>query len=190
MQLSRQSQGCRHPRAQIHVAMNLCLATAQFLPVKLNSQQINRYGAQTMANLLPSANNKKDTMSSANFIDGFWFYFQDGDTDIAVHGSAWSGKETVYVNDNPVSSKRELLKLVSEHEFVHNGHQYRVRYHVTSLIRADLECSVYKDGQLLAAQTKGVVKTAKQGWLTILKMFVFGLIFGALAASLVKYLTA
>ena len=143
-----------------------------------------------MAHLRSSKHNPSAAMSSPNFIDGYWFYFNDGDTDIAVHGSAWSGKETVYVNDNPVSSKRELLKTVSEHQFVHSGHQYQVRYHITSLMRGDLQCEVFKDGELLASQSKAFVSSSKRSWLNIVKMFGVGFIFGLSAVALIKYLVA
>lgn len=143
-----------------------------------------------MAHLSSSKHKQSAAMSSPNFIDGYWFYFNDGDTDIAVHGSAWSGKETVYVNDNPVSSKRELLKTQSNHQFVHNGHQYQVRYHITSLMRGDLECKVLKDGALLASQSKAFLSSSKRSWFNILKMFVVGFIFGLSAVALIKYLVA
>ncbi|MDY6929686.1 MAG: hypothetical protein SWN10_21630 [Pseudomonadota bacterium] len=143
-----------------------------------------------MAHLSSSKHNQSAAMASPNFIDGYWFYFNDGDTDIAVNGSAWSGKETVYVNDNPVSSKRELLKTVSEHHFVHNGHKYLVRYHITSLMRGNLECEVFKNGELLASQSKAFVSSSKRSWLNILKMFAFGFLFGLSAVALVKYLVA
>ena len=125
-------------------------------------------------------------MATVNFINGYWFYFQDGDTDIAVHGSAWSGRETVYVNDNPVSSKRELLKFTSDHYFTHNAHEYQVRYHLKNVLTGSLECEVYRDGKLLASQTKGFVKQGKKAWQMMLLLFLIGFGVGSGVIMLAK----
>jgi hypothetical protein len=49
---------------------------------------------------------------------GFWFYFEHQGHDISVHGSAWSGKETIYMDNHPVSDKRNLTSFTGKHDFV------------------------------------------------------------------------
>lgn len=143
-----------------------------------------------MARLSTASHTQQATMATASFVNGYWFYFNDGDSEIAVHGSAWSGRETVYLNDNPVSDKRELLKFSSDHAFTHNGHEYRVNYHLTNVLTGALECTLYRDGKLFASQTKGILGKSRGSWLFILGMFLAGLGFGAAAAALVMYFAA
>lgn len=148
--------------------------------------------AQSNTNTSATLNSQaqQNAMATVTLIDGYWFYFQDEGTDIAVHGSAWSGKETVYVNDNPVSDKRALLSCVSEHEFTHGAHDYKVRYEVTSLMCGALECSLFKDGTLLASQKKAYIEKNKNTWMKVLFLFFAGFGFGSAVASLVKYFAA
>jgi hypothetical protein len=143
-----------------------------------------------MARLSTASHTKQATMATASLVNGYWFYFNDNDTEIAVHGSAWSGRETVYVNDNPVSDKRELFKCSSNHEFTHNGFNYRVNYHLTNVLTGSLECSLYRDNKLLASQTKGFLGKSKGSWLFVVGMFLAGVGFGAATAALFKYFTA
>ncbi len=130
------------------------------------------------------SNKEQQAMQNASLFKGYWFYFQDGDTEIAVHGSAWSGRETVYVNDNPVSDKRVLHKLKSEHKFTHNGKEYRVVFDVTNPLTGAIECSLYSGytgRKLLAKQTKAFIeKGNKSVWVTLLTLFLIGAGVGAL----------
>lgn len=45
-----------------------------------------------------------------------WCHLEYEGHQIAVHFSIWSGKEIVYVDDHPVSEKRNLLSFTSKHE--------------------------------------------------------------------------
>lgn len=119
---------------------------------------------------------------------GYWFYFQDGDDEIAIFGSGWSGKEIVYFNDNPVSEARNL-KFISNHEFSKGGKDYRIVYKVESMWRGEVHCSLYINDKLHDTQKKAVmVKSAKSVWKAISFYFVIGFIFGFLGTIAIKFL--
>ena len=119
-----------------------------------------------------------ERMENVSITKGYWFYFQDGDNEIAVFGSGWSGKEVVYFNDNPVSEDRNI-RFVSTHEFTKNSKQYKIVYEVVSMLTGEVKCQLYIDGVMTDEQTKAVVvKKGKAGWGTILLCFVIGMVFG------------
>jgi hypothetical protein len=131
---------------------------------------------------------KDDSMEYISPKDGFWFYFQDGDDEIAVFGSGWTGKEVVYVNDNPVSESRNY-RFNSVHEFTRNGKNYRIEYKVISMARGEVHCSLFINDELLDTQKKAVfVRSGKAAWKAIAMYFVVGMVFGYLGAKLVLYL--
>jgi hypothetical protein len=65
-----------------------------------------------------TAEERNEKMSQVSMRKGFWFYFEHQGHDISVHGSAWSGKETIYVDNHPVSDKRNLTSFTGKHDFV------------------------------------------------------------------------
>lgn len=122
---------------------------------------------------------RNDNMSQVTLRKGYWFYFDHEGNDISMHGSAWSGHETVYFNNKPVSSFRNLSKLKSEHNFTENGHVYKVATNMKSILRGTLEVALYCDDELV--QTEGVT-WAKKGSFTrgLWKYLLSGLIAGGL----------
>ena len=52
---------------------------------------------------------------------GLWCYFDYEDHHVAVHFSNWTGKELVYIDDHPVSEKRNFLLFTSRHDIEING---------------------------------------------------------------------
>lgn len=124
----------------------------------------------------------KRPMNIVSITNGYWFYFQHESVEIAVHGSAWSGKETVYLNDNPVSEQRNLTSLNSKHQFRHEGKEYRVKFAVISTLRGELECHLEVDGELLSRQTKAWIEDlSTRDWiLKLLPFFIVGLVSGFL----------
>ncbi|WP_051201953.1 hypothetical protein [Ferrimonas senticii] len=113
--------------------------------------------------------------------NGFWFYFNDGDDQIVAHGCGHSGKETVYLNDKVISSKR-VWGLTGLHPFRHNGHHYRIKMRVCSVLNHSIECQLERDHQPFARQVKALVEpgSPSQGVSQYLvKPAAFGLIVGA-----------
>lgn len=128
---------------------------------------------------------KKDAVTIK---DGYWYYFDDEGLQIAVHGSAYSGKESVYCDQALVSEKRNLLSLTGRHEFEQNQIKYKVAIKVTNLILGRVECCLYKNDKLIDTQTKAIIKGPKSFFKIILGGFAVGVILGAVGFLLVHYI--
>ncbi|NNJ71796.1 MAG: hypothetical protein HKP09_01305 [Enterobacterales bacterium] len=147
-----------------------------------------------MTNQTKEKHNKNTPLEEGNKVEktsvfnGFWFYFQDGDDEIAVFGSGWSGKEVVYFNDNPVSEDR-TFKFESTHEFTKNNKTYKIVYKVISMLTGETHCLLYIDGELKDEQKKAVIAkgSGKKALLSILGFFAVGMIFGYLGAKVALY---
>ncbi len=130
-----------------------------------------------------------DKVELVSPMKGYWFYFQDGDDEIAVFGSGWSGKEIVYFNDNPVSECRNV-KFKSTHEFVANEKNYRVVYEVVGMLKGHVKCSLYINDRKTDEQNKAaLVKQGKMSWTTLVVSFIIGLAVGYSSVSLIVWLT-
>ena len=126
-------------------------------------------------------------MQHVTINNGYWYYFNDQELRITAHGSGYSGKETVYLNDEVVSDKRNL-GMRSSHKFRHQDNNYEVRFEVTSLLKGGVECSLYRNGQHIATETKAFLdKNNKAGYKQIIFCFIAGLVFGGLCAFLTHY---
>ena len=130
----------------------------------------------------------ENSMSKISLRDGYWFYFNTDDVQIAAWGSAWSGKEIVYLNDDPVSEGRSL-GTSSEHTFTHAGHEYRLEYKVTSMMRGEIHALLYKDDALFAEQSLAYIAKGKGGWKSFLKTFLTFFIGGFAVGALGAWLT-
>ena len=132
----------------------------------------------------------KKHMSTVSITNGYWFYFQYEGVEIAVHNS-WLGKETVYINDNPVSEKRSFLNSSSKHQFRHNGKEYEVEITTTSYLRFAIECRLMVDGQLQSRQNKAYIiekLTTRDWFFKVIPFFIIGWILGSLVANWVMNL--
>jgi len=85
--------------------------------------------------------------SSASILRGFWFVFGGSDLDLALWLSTISGKEELYVNGHQVSQSREMA-LSSSHVHREGNTTYEVVVKATSVRRAEVECSLSRDGVL------------------------------------------
>jgi hypothetical protein len=128
---------------------------------------------------------RNDNMSQVTLRKGYWFYFDHKGNDISMHGSAWSGKETVYFNNKAVSSFRNISKRKSEHTFTENGHSYRVATNMEDMLRGTLIVSLYCDEELIKTES---VTYSEKGSFTkgffkhLLIGGAVGFVFGALIA--------
>lgn len=113
--------------------------------------------------------------------NGYWFYFRDENRQFAIHGSGYSGKESVYLNDQLISSLRNYRRH-SQHQFNVAQDNYRVEFNVTSILKGEIVCSLYKNEQLLETETKAYTQdTTSTSLKKIGLFFVGGIITGALA---------
>lgn len=95
--------------------------------------------------------------------EGYWFYLTGTEpgTDeprIVAFGSALTGRETVFVDDEIVSSQRSFSRR-STHQFVHDGHSYEVAFNMESIKTGKLVCRLTKDGQLVTETSKSYATT-------------------------------
>ena len=87
--------------------------------------------------------------------------------------------ETLYLNDNPVSEKRNLFSTSGTHTFQHQGKKYKVIFEMTSILRGELVCKLYIDGRLHMEQTKAYLESSSKGLLTFLKTFLIFVLIGS-----------
>ncbi|ABZ74927.1 hypothetical protein Shal_0351 [Shewanella halifaxensis HAW-EB4] len=129
------------------------------------------------------------TMDTVTIANGYWYYFNDEEVRITAHGSGFTGKETIYVNDELITEKRNL-GMKSAHEFCYLGNDYQVTFEVSSLLTATVVCTLYKNGKYMATETKAYLNMdSKSALKRIFMFFVAGMVFGGLAAWLVHQFT-
>lgn len=81
-----------------------------------------------------------DNHVSFSYLSGSKFTFEIGDTTIKLYASAWSGKETVFINGNVVSESRSH-SLSTSHEFEYEGSSYKIELTMGKLI-GTFRCSL------------------------------------------------
>lgn len=101
-----------------------------------------------------SAEERNEAMSQVTMRKGYWFYFEHEGHDISVHGSAWSGKEAVYVDNHPVSDIRNLTSLTGEHHFVIDNNQYHLTIKMTSILRGTMEVTLRCNDKIVGVESK------------------------------------
>ena len=117
-------------------------------------------------------NNATQTLSGMDLIrKGYIFIFRDGDNEIEAHGSAYSGKETIYYNGDIVSEKRSM-SFTSRHPFSVGEKSYRVTFGITSYLRGGVECSLHKNGRQLGHEEQIMYQGSWGKILTILFLFM------------------
>ncbi len=137
-------------------------------------------------------NTAKETVSTGNGCDkptygkGYVFLFADGNDEIEIHGSAISGKETVYYNEEIVSEKRSF-GITSHHLFNRGGNDYKVTFTVTSLLRGAIECSLYRNGKLIGQEEQIMYQGSGVKLIGLMVVFlVLGVIVGYSSVSVVE----
>ncbi|MFT5815293.1 MAG: hypothetical protein ACI9VT_003065 [Psychroserpens sp.] len=104
---------------------------------------------------------RNDKMSQVTLRKGYWFIFEHEANDISMQGSIWTGKETAYFNNKPVSSFRNVSNRKSEHTFSENGHTYKLCTSMTNILRGTLKVDLYCDDELI--QTESVSQFSNLG---------------------------
>lgn len=118
---------------------------------------------------------------------GYWFYFDHEGTQIAAHGSALSGQETVFMDGEVASTKRSFSRK-STHDFQYQGHNYQVVFFMESMLTGTLSCSLYKEGEFVSSTTKSYSMKAFS-WTTFLTAMAVGALCGYSAVWLIHRLS-
>lgn len=125
-----------------------------------------------MQRIVAKKNSEGDTSSfssqSTNITNGYWFFFEHEGIEIVLHRTTYLGTETVYVNDNPVSTLHNFLGLRRSHEIMLQGKSIRVVTDFVNVIGYRYECSVYVGRKKYHSETKGLAIDSKQSLLNIL----------------------
>jgi len=104
-------------------------------------------------------NNQEDVAyereNSVGYGDGYHFYFDIDDDLIHAHGSAKSGKESIYVNDKLVTSKRSFRRK-SCHTFKIANCNYEIEFYMANLSTGELHCTLIKNGTHVKTQKKSL----------------------------------
>lgn len=147
-----------------------------------------------MTTTFNSVHFNNDVPATLSLLSGYQFNFQDGDTNVVVNASAWSGKEVVLVDQEEVSSKRNSHKMSTIHDFQANGKSYRVELQITNLFTGEVDCKLFREDCLIGYQHKGF---SEKPYTSPKSLFMFGLYFigvlslGTLAAtSVVSWLAS
>jgi len=120
------------------------------------------------------------------FRNGYWFFFNDGDNRIAVFGSAMTGKEKVFFNDELVSEHRSL-GFNSCHRFESGGKSYEILFLVTNMMRGAIECIALSGDRVIGRETKAFYTDTRKGfWFRIGLFFGGGLLFGIGVAAILE----
>jgi hypothetical protein len=88
--------------------------------------------------------------SSVSAIKGYWFVFIDNDQKIALHASAFTGQERIFVGGELVSQKRSL-GLKSNHQFRQGNDSYELILHVKKILNLEIDCHLIKNEAKIGA---------------------------------------
>ncbi len=118
--------------------------------------------------------NIKTDINKPSARHGYWFYFDIEGIKITAFGSAFSGKEIIFIDDDIVSECRSY-RVSNGHKFEYQGSQYEVRFTMQNILTGNLICEVFKDGKKIATENKayfGGSDTSTKT--TLLWLFVIG----------------
>jgi len=127
-------------------------------------------------------------MKSVSMINGYWYYFEVDGLEIAAHSSAFSGKQTIYINDNPVSENGSIFTTINRHLFQHNGKHYKIIFSETNLVHSEVVCKLYVGGKLDSVQTKAYLERGYKGLLRLFKVLIIGSMAGMGIAGLLAFI--
>ena len=122
-----------------------------------------------------------DNEDSASLKSGWWFFFEHQGHQIAVNGSAWTGRERVWLDDQLVSDVYSF-GLTTRHDFVVDGVNCQVVFKIESILKGTVGCEFVSGGQVLHSAAMGLsTEPGKNAWWSMLA----GLLFGALGGYVI-----
>lgn len=120
--------------------------------------------------------------------NGIWCYFEIDGHDIAFFGSCFNGMERVYVDDELVSERRNLVNFKGTHSFKIDDSEYVLVFELENMITGKYTCSLGKPGVRapIEIKTSQLMKTKRSVLVTFSHSLVYGYFFGSLSVLLVK----
>ncbi len=101
--------------------------------------------------------------SSTDYVSGVWFVHHGPGVIIRVWLSLLNGKEKIYANEDLVAEKRNITRLTTLHTFEYQGSLFDVEVYVNNLIMMEMQCNIFKDGDLIDAQVYGFLPNGSYG---------------------------
>lgn len=95
-------------------------------------------------------------MSQIGMKKGLWVNLDFKHHHVAVHCSVWSGKEVVYVDNHPVSEKRNLTLFASEHAIEIDGEPFLVNIEIENPFTLKTEVRIKKGARTLSRQSNSM----------------------------------
>lgn len=126
-------------------------------------------------------------MKQISMKQGLWCRLQHEQYQIAVHCSLWSGKEVVYVNDHPVSIKRNIFRLMGKHHITLGGKPFTIEIDVENPFTYKIEVRLKKGPRTIERETVALFTQKKplvQGLAFIGVCALVGIVFGYFAGKL------
>jgi len=120
---------------------------------------------------------EQDVKNDVSYRDGFHFYFNDFGHVIHAFGSALTGKEIVYVDDEIVVEKfgfrrKSCLKFKIE------GRSFEIEFNQVNIFTGELHCSLIKEGVHVKTFKRALKKQNQLSIKYLSKFFLLGIIFG------------
>jgi hypothetical protein len=89
---------------------------------------------------------------------GYWFHLSIDNHDVDIHGSAFSGREQLWIDGQPVFDTRSF-KMKTEHTIDIDDEVYTLSIGYNSIwdqVRGSLSVSVHQGDELIAAATESI----------------------------------
>lgn len=115
---------------------------------------------------------------------GMRFFFIDGEREITLWGSKFTGKEIAYINGETISEKR-TYGLKSIHTFDIEEDNYEIELEVTNPLTENMSCTLIKNGAHFKTTKYSLWKDRKSFFKVFLTSFVVGAIAGYSVVSYV-----
>ncbi len=131
---------------------------------------------------------EQNTNTAPTITQGYWFFFDIDGKKVAAHGSSWSGRELVFIDDELVSDKRNY-RFNSEHKFKIGERDCRLQFKVTNWLTGELVCSLFEEDALLATASKAFYENKSSFLGMLAKMTLLGFVAGFAAVYLIKTLS-
>jgi hypothetical protein len=123
-------------------------------------------------------------MSQISMRKGIWVYFDFQSHRIAVHMSVLSGKETVYIDDHPVSDKRNLLSFKGKHAIEVDGQPLTIEIELENPFTFKTEVRIKKGARTLQTQTTHLLTASKNSLMYVITLLAGFVAMGGLTGYL------
>ncbi|PCI62871.1 MAG: hypothetical protein COB37_06010 [Kordiimonadales bacterium] len=83
---------------------------------------------------------------------GYWYAFEDGDDEITINISSWSGKGRLFINDELVFEGRGF-GVYARYRISHAGKEYDLRVCTVRVITSDVEVMLSSGNRIIGVKT-------------------------------------